>query len=141
MQYFIWFVFFILLISFTMIAFYIVIGHFMNGPYAQYKRKTRYFTMEEISSSIMAVCNLQFMIYDENRFREAGPRLNNASFDNYYHELSRKCLESLSDEFYEKASMYLKEEAIAIMISEIVRNYLTTKLGIDESANTLDEEV
>ena len=37
--------------------------------------------------------------------------------------------------------MYMTEDAIALMISEMVRNYLTSKIGIDESANSLEEEI
>ena len=131
----------ILCIFLTVGLIFMMLTYFIGGPYARYKRKTRFFTMEEIVSTITSVCNLQFYIYDNNRFREAGPKLNNTSFDNYYEELSRKCIRCLSDEFYEKASMYMKEDAIALMISEMVRNYLTSKIGIDESANSLEEEI
>lgn len=120
---------------------YFLLDKFFNGPYQKYKYNTRFFTMEEISQSITTVCNLQFMIYDRNRFREAGPKLNNASFENYYQELSKRCLESLSNDFYKKASMYMTEDAIALMISEMVRNYLTTKIGIDDSADYGEDEI
>ncbi len=119
---------------------FLLFSKFITGPLVTYKRKTSYFTMEEIVSSIMAVCNVQFKLYDNNRFRESGPMLTNTSFDNYFKELSTKCLDSLSDEFYEKASMFMKEDAIALMISEYVRNYLTDKIGIDRSADTEEEE-
>lgn len=118
---------------------YFFLSWFLAGPYSRFKRNTRYFTMEEISDTITTVCNLQFIIYDSNRFRESGPKLTNSSFENYCKELSERCLNSLSDEFYNKASMYMKEDAIALMIYELVRNYLTTKIGIDESANFTEE--
>lgn len=131
-------IFLIVIVSIVFI--YFLASKFILGPYAKYKRNTRFLTMEEIVSSITSVCNLQFKLYDDNRFREAGPKLDNSSFDNYHNELSKKCINSLSDEFYNKASMYMTEESIAIMISEYVRNYLTTKIGIDDSANDMDEE-
>lgn len=124
----------------TLLLIFLLSIKFLLGPYAKYKRKTKFFTMEEVVSSITAVCNVQFKLYDENRFREAGPKLDNSSFDNYFNELSSKCVNSLSDEFYDKASMFMTEESVAIMISEYVRNYLTSKIGIDESRNDLDEE-
>lgn len=124
----------------TLLLIFFLSIKFLLGPYAKYKRKTKFLTMEEIVSSITAVCNVQFKLYDENRFREAGPKLDNSSFDNYFNELSSKCVNSLSDEFYDKASMFMTEESVAIMISEYVRNYLTSKIGIDESRNDLDEE-
>lgn len=113
---------------------------FITGPFASYKRKSTFFTMQEVVSSITSVCEVQFKIYDNNRFREAGPMLTNSSFDNYYNELCKKCLNSLSDEFYDKASMFMSEDAIALMISEYVRNYLTAKIGIDDSANYDENE-
>ena len=124
----------------TLLLIFFLSIKFLLGPYSKYKRKTKFLTMEEVVSSITAVCNVQFKLYDENRFREAGPKLDNSSFDNYFNELSSKCVNSLSDEFYDKASMFMTEESVAIMISEYVRNYLTSKIGIDESRNDLDEE-
>lgn len=133
------FVIYLLAIIFILFVFFLI-SRFITGPLVTYKRKTAYFTMEEIVSSIVAVCDVQFKLYDNNRFRESGPMLTNTSFDNYFKELSIKCLDSLSDEFYEKASMFMKEDAIALMISEYVRNYLTNKIGIDRSSDYSEEE-
>lgn len=129
-----------ILSSILLLFVFFLFSRFITGPFVTYKRKTAYFTMEEIVSSIMAVCDVQFKLYDNNRFRESGPMLTNTSFDNYFKELSTKCLNSLSDEFYEKASMFMKEDAIALMISEYVRNYLTGKIGIDKSSDYDEEE-
>ena len=93
-----------------------------------------------MADTIYAVANLEFNIYDNNRFRQGGPALSTSTFDNYFTELSNAIINDLSPEFFERASLYMNENAIIKMITGMVRNYLTSKLAVDTTALEMEEE-
>lgn len=101
----------------------------------QYKRKVAFDSASDIIDAINLISKLEIQVYEENRFRSAGPKLNTDTFKAYYKELCTTILNNFSADFFIRASMYFTEDAITNMVSEIVRNYLTTKLGVVQSTD------
>lgn len=118
----------------------VVITYFLQKVWIPYKRATSIDQASTMADTIYAVANLEFNIYDNNRFRQGGPALTTSTFDNYFEELSNAIINDLSPEFFDRASLYMNENAIVKMITGMVRNYLTSKLAVDTTALDIEEE-
>ena len=130
------FLFFACIILLAAIAGFLVMLTYVMIPY---KRAIAVDDISTIADTIATVANMEFNIYDNNRFRAGGPALTSSTFDNYFKELSTNILNDLSPEFYERAKVYMPEDSVAKLVTSMVRNYLTGKLAIDRTAME-DEE-
>lgn len=119
-----------LCIIFTFWACVKIFTRFMEDHLIQYRRETAFSSASDIIEAIQVIANLEFRLYEENRFREAGPLLSTSTFHNYFEELSKIIVGDLSPEFYSRAQIYMSDSAIMNVVAEMVRNYLTTKLAI-----------
>lgn len=105
-----------------------------------YKQNSQKMTAEELFETLSIIINSECSILEKDVFSQYGKVLDNQAFENYYHYLTRKCLNDLSRSFLYRASYIMNEEAIIEFICKTISNYLQTKLANGEPEDDNKEE-
>lgn len=93
----------------------------------KYRRITSDVSIQELLIILNSVIQTELELFDKDVFSTKGS-LTNSNFDNYYHEISRHIIDSLSPVFFENISKYMTEDAVITLIGRHVKEYLVTKV-------------
>ncbi len=102
---------------------------FVKGILLDYRQMETPMTINELYDTVQAVMHFEIEVLEKDRFQKFGNNLNNQSFDNCYHYLTRQIIGDFSKAFLYRASFVMSEEAIVELICKNVINYLKTKLA------------
>ena len=113
--------------AYILIAVFLFLRFFYRIIYAPYKIRTSNISISEILAILNSVINAEIDMYEKNIFTKRGA-LTNANYENYYRDLVDNICNSLSEEFFFKSRIFLKEEAIVKIICRAVKQYLNEKI-------------
>lgn len=93
-----------------------------------HKSKLDELTFEQLFEIINIIINNEISLYERNIFDNGGKIIDKASYDNYYKDIFRNVLESLSDDLVNHVTVYLNKDSFYSMISREIMVYLNSKV-------------
>lgn len=93
-----------------------------------HKNKLDELTFEQLFEIINIIINNEISLYERNIFDNGGKIIDKASYDNYYKDIFRNVLESLSDDLVNHVTVYLNKDSFYSMISREIMVYLNSKV-------------
>ena len=85
-------------------------------------------SFEELLIVLNAAIQTELDLFEKDVF-QSKQAITNSNFDNYYEEISRKIIDSLSPTFYISIQRYLSYDAVITLIARKVKVYLTGKVN------------
>lgn len=85
-------------------------------------------SFEEMLIVLNAAIQTELDLFEKDVF-QSKQAITNSNFDNYYEEISRKIIDSLSPTFYVSIQRYLSYDAVITLIARKVKVYLTGKVN------------
>ena len=82
----------------------------------------------ELLTILNAVIGTEIELWEKDVFSSKN-YLTNSNFDNYYHEITERVLQSLPEDYFLSMSRYLKPEAVVSMIGRHTKEYLVSKVN------------
>jgi len=100
---------------------------FFRYIYTPYKLRTAPTDMNDLLSLLYTVVNSEIEVYENDVFNDL-KAINNSNFENFYNDITKNIMNSLSEEFFIKMRYYLNDEAVASIIARRVKSYLSEKI-------------
>ena len=94
-----------------------------------FKQRSKPIDVSEVYETLNVIISMEISVLERDIFSEFGNVLDSQSFENYYHYLTRKCLNDISPTFFYRASFIITEEAIADFVCKSISNYLKTRIA------------
>jgi hypothetical protein len=116
---------FICLLCILLLLIASLLPNILNKPQ---KSKLDELTFEELFEIINIIINNEISLYERNIFDNGGKIIDKASYDNYYKDIFRNVLESLSDDLVNHVTVYLNKDSFYSMISREIMVYLNSKV-------------
>jgi len=116
---------FICLLCILLLLIASLLPNIINKPH---KSKLDELTFEELFEIINIIINNEISLYERNIFDNGGKIIDKASYDNYYKDIFRNVLESLSDDLVNHVTVYLNKDSFYSMISREIMVYLNSKV-------------
>lgn len=110
---------------------------FYRFIYAPYKYSLLNNDFEELITILNIIMNTQIDVYEKNVFSKR-KGLTNATYENYFREISIDIYNALPKKFFKKMESFLTEDAVMTLISRRVRDYLIEKM--DPFPNQSEDE-
>lgn len=85
-------------------------------------------SFEELLIVLNAAIQTELDLFEKDVF-QSKQAITNSNFDNYYEEISRKIIDSLSPTFYISIQRYLSYDSVITLIARKVKVYLTGKVN------------
>jgi hypothetical protein len=116
---------FICLLCILLLLIASLLPNIINKPH---KNKLDELTFEQLFEIINIIINNEISLYERNIFDNGGKIIDKASYDNYYKDIFRNVLESLSDDLVNHVTVYLNKDSFYSMISREIMVYLNSKV-------------
>jgi len=116
---------FICLLCILLLLIASLLPNILNKPQ---KSKLDELTFEELFEIINIIINNEISLYERNIFDNGGKIIDKASYDNYYKDIFRNVLGSLSDDLVNHVTVYLNKDSFYSMISREIMVYLNSKV-------------
>lgn len=95
----------------------------------QYKIKVSGLTFTEMMTSLNTIIENEIALYERSVFEGGGKLGSSSQFENYYNDIVNRILGDLSDEFFERMSVYMTKEAVVAFICRLIKAYLAEKVA------------
>jgi hypothetical protein len=105
---------------------------FYRYIFCKYKLESHNPPLSELLDMMSTIIKTKLDLYDQDVFINK-PITKTSEFDNYYRQIAFEIVSSFSDNFYAKISVYMKKDAVVLMMSGIVMNYLTERIYTNEN--------
>lgn len=92
----------------------------------KYKITVSDVTLNELLIALNAMINTELELWKDDVFNDNKGVANNSQYENYYHEITGKILDSISPIFFDNIEKYITSEAIVSIIGRRVKNFLNT---------------
>lgn len=92
----------------------------------KYKITVSEVTLSELLIALNAMINTELDLWKDDVFNDNKGVANNSQYENYYHEICGKILDSISPIFYANIEKYITSEAVVSIIGRKVKNFLNT---------------
>ena len=92
----------------------------------KYKITVSEVTLSELLIALNAMINTELDLWKDDVFNDNKGVANNSQYENYYHEICGKILDSISTIFYDNIEKYITSEAVVSIIGRKVKNFLNT---------------
>lgn len=92
----------------------------------KYKITVSDVTLNELLIALNAMINTELELWKNDVFNDNKGVANNSQYENYYHEITGKILDSISPIFFDNIEKYITSEAVVSIIGRRVKNFLNT---------------
>ena len=92
------------------------------------KSKLDDLTFEQLFEIVNIIINNEISLYERNIFDNGGKILDKSTYDNYYKDIFKNVLASLSDDLVNHITPYLSKQSFHSMISREILVYLNSKV-------------
>ena len=94
----------------------------------EYKIKTSGLTFADMLTSLNTIIENEIALYERSIFEGGGKIGSTAQFENFYKDITERIVSDLSDEFFDRMSVYMSKEALISFICRLVKAYLAEKV-------------
>ena len=108
------------------LAITIAITFILKNVMPQYKIKVSGLSFSEMLTALNTI--IENALYERSVFEGGGKIGASSQFENYYNDIVNRILEDLSDEFFERMSVYMSKESIVAFICRLIKAYLAEKV-------------
>jgi len=101
---------------------------FYKYIYSNYKRDTSNSEFSDLMEVLNIIVHTEIDIYEKNVF-DTKAAITPQNFENYYNDIVKNIIKSLSPKFFVKMNQYITEDALISYICRIVKEYLSGKVN------------
>lgn len=110
------------------LAITIAITFILKKVMPRYKIKVSGLSFSEMLTALNTIIENEIALYERSVFEGGGKIGASSQFENYYNDIVNRILEDLSDEFFERMSVYMSKESIVAFICRLIKAYLAEKV-------------